>query len=388
LPHPEFHIGEYIVKGVTSTTSGDAVKVKVKVRLDGNGCFVVHSAHMVEKLPTPPPSPSKEEPMETEQQSSDVQPANEHKESLSNDVGSKEQDDENKENNAIIDSASKRVETKPPETKKTKKNVKTTDLDIEVKKNGIQKSAINTLVEIENDLQMQIKVEKQLADAKNSVEEYVYDMRAKISEEYRDYLQESDWESFGNLLATTEDWLYEEGADEMKQVYIDKLAELKKVGDSISNRFTAHNELPLAYEAFGSLMTHYKKVVDLYAQKDEKYDHIEESEMSKVKKRLEEKFKWFNNGMNAFQKLKKYETPKILPSEIQSEKKALFSYCDPIINKAKPKVEPPKEESNLKDDNNGTEKMKENDGSNSEKNNGQEHGESELKRDNIEMEID
>ena len=42
----------------------EKIKVKVKVRLDHNGCFTVHSASMVESLPQPPEKP-KEEPMDT-----------------------------------------------------------------------------------------------------------------------------------------------------------------------------------------------------------------------------------------------------------------------------------------------------------------------------------
>jgi len=40
-------------------------------------------------------------------------------------------------------------------------------------------------------------------------------------------------------LEQTENWLYEEGEDEKKQVYCDKLAELKKIGDPIVRRWVA-----------------------------------------------------------------------------------------------------------------------------------------------------
>ena len=40
--------------------------MKVKVRLDIHGCFTVSSASMVETLPSPPPAPENEEPMETD----------------------------------------------------------------------------------------------------------------------------------------------------------------------------------------------------------------------------------------------------------------------------------------------------------------------------------
>merc|ERR1719494_1765195 len=136
-------------------------------------------------------------------------------------------------------------------------------------------------------------------------------------------------------------------------------------------------------------MTRYKKVMDLYAQKDEKYAHIEEKEMEKVKKRLEEKFKWFNSEMNSFQKLKKFESPKIMPSQIQNEIKLLSTFCDPIINKPKPKVEPPKEETNK--DGKATEKKEESNAQKAEENtteNKEQTNASESNKENIEMDVD
>lgn len=387
LPHPVHHIGEFVVNGVTATPSGDTVKVKVKVRLDGNGCFTVHSAHMVEKLPTPPPSPTKEEPMETEQPADSA--ANETAAPANAEAGTNEKAEEKKDATPTKEPEKEKTDNKAAEKKKAKKNVKTTDLNVDISKSGMKKDALNSLIEVENELQMQIKVEKQLADAKNAVEEYVYDMRAKISDEYEEYIQETQREAFDSLLSATEDWLYEDGADEMKQVYVDKLAELKKVGDTVTNRFAAHNEIPSAFEAFGSLMTRYKKVMDLYAQKDEKYAHIEEKEMEKVKKRLEEKFKWFNSEMNSFQKLRKYESPKIMPSQIQNEIKLLSTFCDPIINKPKPKVEPPKEETNK--DGKATEKTEESNAQKAEENtteNKEQTNASESNKENIEMDVD
>ena len=66
-----------------------------------------------------------------------------------------------------------------------------------------------------------------MADAKNAVEEYVYDMRAKIYDRYEKYISDEDRDSFGTFLSNTEDWLYEDGDNQPKQVYVEKLEELK-----------------------------------------------------------------------------------------------------------------------------------------------------------------
>ncbi|KAL4822847.1 hypothetical protein H8958_013227 [Nasalis larvatus] len=75
---------------------------------------------------------------------------------------------------------------------------------------------------------MQDKLEKERNDAKNAVEEYVYEMRDKLSGEYEKFVSEDDRNSFTLKLEDTENWLYEDGEDQPKQVYVDKLAELKE----------------------------------------------------------------------------------------------------------------------------------------------------------------
>ena len=41
------------------------------------------------------------------------------------------------------------------------------------------------------------------------------------------FIFSKDREKFASLLSETEDWIYGEGEGQMKQVYVDKLAELK-----------------------------------------------------------------------------------------------------------------------------------------------------------------
>ena len=57
----------------------------------------------------------------------------------------------------------------------------------------------------------------------NAVEEYVYDIRAKLSEELEKYVSEEESSGLRSELNATEDWLYEDGEDCAKQIYVDKL---------------------------------------------------------------------------------------------------------------------------------------------------------------------
>ena len=74
----------------------------------------------------------------------------------------------------------------------------------------------------------QDKKEKERSDAKNAVEEYVYDMRGKIDGgEYEKYSDEKNRQKLLNDLRTTEDWLYDEGMNQEKNVYVERLKSLK-----------------------------------------------------------------------------------------------------------------------------------------------------------------
>ena len=52
---------------------------------------------------------------------------------------------------------------------------------------------------------------------------------SQLSDKYQEFVTDSEREGFTTKLQEVEDWLYEDGEDETKGVYIAKLEELKKV---------------------------------------------------------------------------------------------------------------------------------------------------------------
>ena len=73
------------------------------------------------------------------------------------------------------------------------------------------------------------KQEKERVDARNALEEYVYDLRSKLldDDQLATFVTDSDREEICRLLDETENWLYEEGEECQRQVYSDRLARLK-----------------------------------------------------------------------------------------------------------------------------------------------------------------
>lgn len=71
-------------------------------------------------------------------------------------------------------------------------------------------------------MQAQDRQEKERADARNALEEYVYDLRGKLGsgEQLHDFVADEQREKLVNHLDSLEQWLYDEGEDQNRQVII------------------------------------------------------------------------------------------------------------------------------------------------------------------------
>ncbi|KAK2826920.1 hypothetical protein Q7C36_017846 [Tachysurus vachellii] len=345
LPYPNPSIGQFTIQKVLPQASGECSKVKVKVRVNVHGVFSVSSASLVEVLKTT----EGDEPMETDiatreeenkmQVDQEEQKSNADGTKVNMDKKSDTEDMETEENKQ------EKKNDQPPQAKKPKVKTKTVDLPIENSLHGqIDNELLNLFVENEGKMIMQDKLEKERNDAKNGVEEYVYEMRDKLHGVLEKFVSEADRDAFSLKLEDTENWLYEEGEDQQKQVYIDKLAELKKLGQPIQERAIEAEERPKAFEELGHQIQKYMKILEAYKAKDEQYEHLDELEVMKVEKQTNEAMNWMNNKMNEQSKQSLTVAPVIKACEILSKTKELSSTCNPIILKPKPKVEPPKEE--------------------------------------------
>ncbi|XP_054066091.1 heat shock protein 105 kDa isoform X2 [Rissa tridactyla] len=325
VPYPESKIGRYVIQNVSAQKDGEKSKVKVKVRVNTHGIFSVSTASMVEPVKS---EDSEDVGVETEVESQDQRPIEN-----SSDTNEKKGD-------------------QPPEAKKPKIKVKNVELPIEANLVWqLGKDLLNMYIETEGKMIMQDKLEKERNDAKNAVEEYVYEFRDKLSGPYEKFVCEKDLQGFSALLTETEGWLYEEGEDEAKQVYVDKLEDLKKLGTPIEMRYQEAEERPKLLEELGHRLQYYATIAGEFRNKDEKYIHIDEMEMMKVEKCVSEVVEWMNNAVSAQAKKSLDQDPAVHSSEIKAKLQELNNVCEPVVTQPKPKVDSPKEENPLNERN-------------------------------------
>ncbi|XP_056340133.1 heat shock protein 105 kDa isoform X2 [Oenanthe melanoleuca] len=321
VPYPESKIGRYVIQNVAAQKDGEKSKVKVKVRVNTHGIFSVSTASMVEPVKS---EECEDVSVETEVEAQDQRP-----------------------NENFSDTNEKKGD-QPPEAKKPKIKVKNVELPIEANLVWqLGKDLLNMYIETEGKMIMQDKLEKERNDAKNAVEEYVYEFRDKLSGPYEKFVCEKDLQGFSALLAETEGWLYEEGEDEAKQVYVEKLENLKKLGTPIEMRYQEAEERPRLLQELGHRLQYYATIAGEFRNKDEKYIHIDEMEMMKVEKCVSEVVEWMNNAVSAQAKKSLDQDPAVHSSEIKAKLQELNNVCEPVVTQPKPKVDSPKEENPL-----------------------------------------
>jgi hypothetical protein len=235
---------------------------------------------------------------------------------------------------------------KEVKTEKRKKVVsKTIDLPVTPRVVGaLSRDKLEAALVQEKTLADQDTYESNRLVAKNAVEEYIYNIREKISEVLEDYITEPDREVYSKKLTETEDWLYEDGEDCEKSVYEDRLKDLKMVGEAAKKRKSEYEGRKAAVDTLGHTLQMAAKMVDLFRAGDEKYNHLTDAEVDKVAKLIDEKRTWLNNSVATLEKTVKTTNPTILNCQFYSEKDSFEYTCRPIVNKPKPKVEPPPKE--------------------------------------------
>ncbi|UJR26923.1 hypothetical protein I4U23_008232 [Adineta vaga] len=332
IPYSEARIGQFTIEQIQAQQNGGPSKIKVKVRLNRNGIFDISQAAVIDMN-----EELTEEPLDTkggtentaEQNTSTAsEPMDDSNTSTGGDK-QQERDEENEEPKKVI----------------TKKKRKETELPVVSRITGATKHELERLVEQENEMIQHDKKEKERSDAKNAVEEYVYDMRGKLDGgQYEKYSDDRNRQKLLNDLRTTENWLYDEGSNQDKNAYIERLKSLKQIGEPIRNRYNEASNRPYLMQEFMKALQRVDEAIQIWQTKsNDKYSHLDKNEMEKVYKLLMEKQKWYDQTATRFNSLKLQDDPTVFCSQIKQEKEAFERECWTILNRPKPKVELPKE---------------------------------------------
>uniref|UniRef100_A0A8C4F881 Heat shock protein 4 like n=1 Tax=Dicentrarchus labrax TaxID=13489 RepID=A0A8C4F881_DICLA len=336
LPYPDHRIGCFSVQNVVPQPDGDSSKVKVKVRVNVHGIFSVSSASLIEK------QKGEGEDMQIDSEpmvQNEGRPEDQVRQFLLQQLlvkfGLGIHDPQMM---TYLEGAA--GEKQDPAAGGSKPKVKVKSIDLPIMASNIRQldsDVLNDFVEYERQMIIQDKLVKESNDAKNAVEEYVYDLRDKLCGIYEKYITEDDSNRLSLMLEDTENWLYEDGEDQPKQVYEEKLDALKRLGQPIQDRHREHEDRPRAFEELGKKLQLYMNATNCGFFT--RYLHLSPEEMSSVEKCVSESMGWMNSKMNAQSKLGITQDPIVKVADIIAKIQELEDVCNPVINRPKPTVE-------------------------------------------------
>ncbi|KAL2968138.1 hypothetical protein AAZX31_15G014000 [Glycine max] len=331
--------------GPFQSTITEKAKVKVKVRLNLHGIVSVESATLLEEEEIEVPV-SKEPAGENTKMETDEAPANVAAPPSTNDNDVNMQDANSKatadapgSENGTPEAGDKPVQMDTDtKVEAPKKKVKKINIPVvELVYGAMAAADVQKAVEKEFEMALQDRVMEETKDKKNAVEAYVYDTRNKLNDKYQEFVVDSERESFTAKLQEVEDWLYEDGEDETKGVYIAKLEELKKQGDPIEERYKEYMERGTVIDQLVYCINSYREAA---MSNDPKFDHIDINEKQKVLNECVEAENWLREKKQQQDSLPKYVTPVLLSADIRKKAEAVDRFCKPIM--MKPKPPPPK----------------------------------------------
>ncbi|KAJ3275769.1 adenyl-nucleotide exchange factor sse1 [Terramyces sp. JEL0728] len=302
-------IGEWTVGGIQKLEScvvkeGDRevsskANIKVKAKLDGNGLISIESADQTEEVVVPiEEAPAAEGEEKTDKDAKDAKA-------------------------------------------KTKKIVKRYPLTVTSTTHGAAQELIDSWRAAEGEMSAADRLVIDTAEKRNTLEEYVYETRSKLSDQWAEFALEADRESFTKILYDTEDWLYGEGEDASKSVYVEKLVEIKKIGNPIAHRFQQNEERPYAEKELREYIN--SVLLDIQAE-DDRYAHIGKDELQKVNDEANKKLQWINEKISKQNESPKHKEPVVAVEKIKQEQAALRTFATSILSKPKPKPVEKKEE--------------------------------------------
>ncbi|KAG7277316.1 hypothetical protein CRUP_005850, partial [Coryphaenoides rupestris] len=338
LPYPDQRIGRFSVQNVVPQPDGDSSKVKVKVRVNVHGIFTVSGASLIEKQKG---EGGEEVHMDTEPLVQNEGRA-EDQTKMQVDQEGQSQADQQSEDASSCSKEWVPGDKQDPAAGGSRPKSKVKSIDLPIITNTIRqvnKDILIDFVEYEGQMIVQDKLEKERNDAKNAVEEYLYDLRNKLCGVYEKYITQEDSSRLTLMLEDTENWLYEEGEDQPKHIYVDKLGALKRFGQPIEDRHRECEDRPRAFEELGKKLQLYMKAVDGFKKKDERYMHLTVEEMSAVEKSAAESMAWMNSKMNAQSKIPITQDAVIKVADIIAKIQELEDVCHPVINRPRPAVE-------------------------------------------------
>jgi heat shock 70kDa protein 4 len=341
----ERFVGRWKIGPFSPPAAGGKTKLKVKVVLNLNGVVAVDSVNAVEEE-------------EVEEQAAGPQPAAAAEADAA--MPDAQPVEPPAENGSSAPEATAAPATEAAAVESAKKKVRTKKIPVpfEASTGELSKEVIQQLYEAEVEMALQTRMQEETADARNAVETYVYSLRNRLYDALGPFVLPEKRDALLKTLEQAEDWLYDEGEDQPKSVYVAKLQELKQQGAPVENRATEAESRPAAVAGLRDLC---KSYLDAAKGGDARFVHLSEEELGKVASESEAALSWLHEKEAAQAAQAMHDDPVLLVEDIKKKSEMLARVVEPILSKPAPKPEPvpkkPEQEASVEKEEPAAERM-------------------------------
>lgn len=305
-------IGSFDIGPFALPAGADKAKVKVKVMLNLNGVVCVESANMVEESEEETPAAAAAAAVDATVAA--AEPVGEEEPAAGPPPPPVDE--------AMPDATAAEAAPK-------KKKVKKTAVAFTAHTAALSAEQLQRLYETECEMALQARRQEETNDAKNAVEAYVYSLRNALGAALAPYVRDEQRTALLALLDDAENWLYDEGEDQAKSVYVAKLAELQKKGAPAEGRASEAAARPGAAAALRTAAQRYAAAARAAA-------HLEADEVKRVESEAAAALAWLADKEAAQKALHKYDDPALVCADIHKKAEALSRVCEPIVTKPAP----------------------------------------------------
>lgn len=320
VPYPDSVIGRWTIKDIKPNERGEHSEVKVKVRINHHGIVLISNASLVDKK-------------EVEESSSNSQ-LNESQANSAEQLSSGQDQQQGQTNNAGEPMDVSQEGT----SEKKKKLSKLIDLPMDYHTHGYLPNELNNLIQLEAKMVANDAKETKRVDAKNALEEFVYDIRNKLQGgPLERYVLENERDSICNQLNDLEIWLYEDGEDCDHDTYMEKLKSLQNQINPIKERGNDYEFCPAEFHELKQAIAFARTAHSDFKKGVPKYDHLTETEFMNISETTEKVQKWLDINLAKFSQAARTTDSPVKVNEIRHEIQTLTACVNSVINRPKPK---------------------------------------------------
>ncbi|XP_037807800.1 heat shock 70 kDa protein 4 isoform X1 [Lucilia sericata] len=344
VPYPDPTIGRWTIKDVKPNEKGEYSEVKVKVRINHHGIVLISSASLVDKKEVEEPAtPQPEQQSNAEQPAAgEGQPPNAGEPM---DVSQEAFYDNEDDNNTTASSPgqgqgwAQRVKGWfTAGADKKKKSSKLIELPMDFHTHGHSANDLSNLIQQEAKMVSNDAKETERIDAKNALEEFVYEMRNKLQGgPLERFVVESERDAICSQLNDLENWLYEDGEDCDRDTYVNKLKALHNQTNPIKERANDFELCPGVFEELKHAINNARVAVNEFKKGSPKYDHLTETEFINVAEHAEKAQKWLDTNMAKFAQAPRTADSPVKVADIRHEVQTINTCVNSVINRPKPK---------------------------------------------------